>query len=639
MTSPQRVDADALAGAPALTWRDGQLFKYGRPHRMLSGSMQYFRVHPEQWEDRLRRLVALGVNTVDTYVAWNFHERREGEFAFDGWRDIERYITLAGELGLDVFLRPSPYICAEWSNGGLPFWLTGRARALRTVDPAYLAAVDAWWDQLIPRIAPLQAVHGGPIVAVQVENEYGSFGSDTAHLAYLRDGLRARGITELLTTADGTTRDMQLHGSVDGAMPTFTFGSGVDRALELQRPEVPFMCSEMWGGWFDHWGENHHVRSAESMMGTIAEILRIGGSFSLYMAHGGTNFGYWNGANHDRVIQPTVTSYDYNAPVGEDGTLNDKFDALRAALQQFHDNPLPEPPAPPRLQRAATARLAHVATLAETLTHTAAHSAEESPLPLTFEELGAEDGYVAYEATISYSEGARLAIDGLHDRAIVCLDGVMIGVLDRDATTELDLPAHADAARLVILVESLGRINYGALTGEGKGIMRAVRIGRRLVHGWTHRVLGDEVPAAAREALAASAGSTALAAEEELQAVPTQSGQRPPAGADNKLEGGSDAGGAARISASGVAVGTLTVDEALDAWLAFPRGVKGSVWLNGFLLGRYWEVGPTHTLYAPAPLWRAGVNEIVVFDAEGLPETVEVREAPEFGPEEEFVGV
>ncbi|MBP1326287.1 beta-galactosidase [Leucobacter exalbidus] len=599
MTSSQRVDSDAtdteIVPAPTtgaiLTWRDGQLYRNGQPHRILSGSMQYFRVHPDQWEDRLRRLVALGMNTVDTYVAWNFHERREGEVSFDGWRDIARYIELAGEVGLDVFLRPSPYICAEWSNGGLPHWLTGRARALRTTDPVYLNAVDTWWDQLIPRIEPLQAKHGGPIVAIQVENEYGSFGSDAGYMQHLRDGLRSRGITELLTTADGTMSDMQLNGAVEGAMPTFTFGSGVDRALALKAPEVPFMCSEMWGGWFDHWGENHHVRSADSMMGTINEILEIGGSFSLYMAHGGTNFGYWNGANHDRVIQPTVTSYDYHAPIGEDGTLNDRFDALRARLQELHAEPLPEPPANPRLQAAAVAKFAPAASLMQVIE--AAPAEHASQLPLTFEEIGAEDGFVAYEATVAYAVDSVLSIDGLHDRATVLLDGAPLGVLERDGALSLELPESADAARLTILVESLGRINYGALTGEGKGIMHAVRIGRRIVHGFTHRVLGDEAPVAIA---------------------------------------------AAEATASGAATATLTVAEPLDAWLAFPGGVKGSVWLNGFMLGRYWEIGPSHTLYAPAPLWRAGDNEIVVFDANGLPATVEIRETPDFGPTEEFIG-
>lgn len=580
-------------GAPALSWRDGEILRDGVAHRIIAGSIHYFRVHPDQWEDRLRRLAAMGANTVDTYVAWNFHERVEGDVRFDGWRDIERFIRLAGEVGLDVFLRPSPYICAEWSNGGIPFWLSGRVAALRTSDVGFLAAVDAWYDELIPRLVPLQAAHGGPIVAIQVENEYGSFGSDPAYLAHLRDGLRRRGMVEMLTTADGITSDMIEHGSVPGAMATFTFGTGVAKAVELRRHGDALMCSELWGGWFDHWGERHHVRSAASAGGTIEELLRAGGSVSLYMAHGGTNFGLWNGANHDRVLQPTVTSYDSDAPIGEDGTLNEKFHALRAMFAPFHGTALPPVPAAPRRQAAATAALTPRSSLIELIASLPVIG-EVSPRPRTFEELGAEDGLVAYEADVSFPAEATLTVDGLHDRAVVFLDDLRLGVLERDGETSLPLPREGGVGRLVIVVESLGRINYGPYTGEGKGIMRGVMIGRRLVNGWTHRLIPQDAPAAT----------------------------------SRSVDSADD----------GVAVASFDVAEPLDAWLAFPDGSKGMVWLNGFLLGRYWKVGPQETLYAPAPLWRTGRNEIVVLDTDGLGETVEIREQPSFGETEEFIG-
>lgn len=585
--------ATASPPASTLSWRDGALFRDGAPHRILSGAIHYFRVHPDQWEDRLRRLAAMGANTVDTYVAWNFHERVEGDRRFDGWRDVERFITLAGEVGLDVFIRPSPYICAEWSNGGIPFWLSGRVAALRSSDPDFLAAVDAWYDELIPRLVPLQAVHGGPIVAVQVENEYGSFGSDRAYLLHQRDELRRHGIVELLTTADGITADMVEHGSVEGAMTTFTFGTGVAAARALRRGEEALMCSELWGGWFDHWGERHHVRSAASMGATVRELLDAGGSVSLYMANGGTNFGLWNGANHDRVLQPTVTSYDSDAPIGEDGTLGAKFHELRRILAPFHDRELPPIPAQPRRQRAGSAPLRSVAGLADVIRASPVAGAV-SPRPQTFEQLEVEDGLVAYQATVSYRRGAELTVDGLHDRATVLLDDRPLGVLERDGVTAMTLPGEASQARITLLVESLGRINYGPYTGEGKGIMRGVTIGRRLVHGWTHRVVPLE----------------ALRAD----------------------------GVGAEPGAPGLAVATIDVDEALDAWLAFPDGVKGMVWLNGFLLGRYWEIGPQETLYAPAPLWRQGANEVVVLDTSALGNRVEIRERPAFGPAEEFIG-
>ena len=587
--------------SPALTHRDGALLRHGRPFRMLSGAVHYFRVHPDQWEDRLRRLAAMGANTVDTYIPWNFHERVEGDADFTGWRDAERFIRLAGEVGLDVFVRPSPYICAEWSNGGIPFWLSGRTRALRTSDPVFLDAVDAWYDALIPRLAPLQAAHGGPITAVQVENEYGSFGSDHDYLAHLRDALRTRGIVELLTTADGTTADMVRNGSVEGAMGSFTFGTGVALAEELRRPGDALMCAELWGGWFDHWGEQHHVRSAASMIGTVEELLAGGGSVSLYMAHGGTNFGFWAGANHDGALQPTVTSYDSDAPIGEDGSLNDKFRALRAAFAPFHDGDLPPIPAAPRRQPAATAPLNPVASLLDVVRAVPVGAA--APTPLSFEELGAEDGMVVYEAEITYAPGAALTVDVLHDRAVVCLDGVRLGVLERDGERTLDLPQTGGSGLLTLVVESQGRVNYGPHTGERKGILAGVRIGRRFAHGWTHRVVPQEAPAdpAVRGADAPAARGSA-------------------------------------VPADGLAVAVLDVADPADAWLAFPGTVNALVWLNGFLLGRSRAVGPQVTLYAPGPLWREGRNEIRVLDTDAIGSAVEIREEPDFGPVEEFIG-
>lgn len=580
------------SATPTLHWHDGALLRDGRPHRILSGAVHYFRVHPDQWEDRLRRLAAMGANTVDTYIAWNFHERVEGEYDFTGWRDVARFIRIAGEVGLDVFVRPSPYICAEWSNGGIPFWLSGRARALRADDAGFIAALDAWFDQLIPQLVPLQAANGGPIRLIQVENEYGSYGSDATYLARLRDGMRTRGLVEMLTTADGITSDMVKYGSVPGAMSTFTFGTGVPRAIALKREGEHLMCSEMWGGWFDHWGEQHHVRSVESMMSTVNELLGADGSISLYMAHGGTNFGFWNGSNHDGIIQPTVTSYDSDAPIGEDGTLKDKFHTLRAAFAPFHEGELPAVPDAPHLQSAASEPLEPMASLLQVLR--AAPESQRSAVPLTFEELGAEDGLVAYEAEISFPAEARLSIRDLRDRAVIFLDDERLGVFEHDGEHSLALPAAGGTGKLTILVESLGRINYGPHTGERKGILGGVLIDdRRYVHGWMHRVLGERIPRAA---------------------------------------------GTGAIGAAGLATASLNVTEPLDAWLAFPSGAKGMVWLNGFLLGRYWERGPQETLYAPAPLWRAGANEIVVLDSDRLGDRVEIREEPAFGPVEEFIG-
>lgn len=357
------------------------------------------------------------------------------------------------------------------------------------------------------------------------------------------------------------------------------------------------MCSELWGGWFDHWGEQHHVRSAQSMIGTVEELLAAGGSVSVYMAHGGTNFGLWNGVNHDGILQPTVTSYDSDAPIGEDGSLNAKFEALRAAFAPLHDGNLPDRPAVAPVQRAQSVVLAPVAPM-RAFVETLPEIGGRAPMPQTFEQLGVEDGIVVYQAQTDLPEDATIDIDTLHDRATVFLDDERIGTLERDGELSLPLSGSARRAQLTIVVESLGRINYGPRIGEGKGIMRGVRVdGRRYVHGWTHRALPIDV-APTGEALAAEGGA----------------------------------------SVDGVARATIEVGSPADAWLAIPGGTKGMVWLNGFLLGRYWSIGPQKTLYAPAPLWRPGSNEVVVLDTDGLGGTVEVRERPDLGPPEDFVG-
>ncbi|MFC8877281.1 glycoside hydrolase family 35 protein, partial [Streptomyces ardesiacus] len=388
--------------AAVLTHADGTLLRNGRPHRLLAGSLHYFRVHPGHWADRLRRLAALGLNTVDTYVPWNFHERTEGDIRFDGPRDLTGFVRLAQEEGLDVVVRPGPYICAEWDNGGLPAWLTGTpGMRLRTSHGPFLAAVDRWFDELIPRIADLQAGRGGPVVAVQIENEYGSYGDDHAYVRHVRDALVARGVTELLYTADGPTALMQDGGALPGELAAATLGSRPARAAELlrsRRPGEPFFCAEFWNGWFDHWGEKHHVRPADGAAETVGDILDEGGSVSLYMAHGGTNFGLWAGANHDGDrIRPTVTSYDSDAPIAENGALTPKFFALREKLTALDASGPPRPlPADPPVLAPRELPVTRRAALLDALR--AAAEPVSAPLPLSFEELSLASGLVLYEA-------------------------------------------------------------------------------------------------------------------------------------------------------------------------------------------------------------------------------------------------
>ncbi|MET9824988.1 glycoside hydrolase family 35 protein [Streptomyces sp. NPDC006349] len=600
MTTSSPAAAPATA---ALTHADGALLRNGRPHRLLAGSLHYFRVHPGHWADRLRRLAALGLNTVDTYVPWNFHERTEGDIRFDGPRDLAGFVRLAQEEGLDVVVRPGPYICAEWDNGGLPAWLTGTpGMRLRASHGPFLQAVDRWFDELIPRIADLQAGRGGPVVAVQIENEYGSYGDDHAYVRHVRDALVARGVRELLYTADGPTPLMQDGGALPGELAAATFGSRPAQAAELlrsRRPGEPFFCAEFWNGWFDHWGEKHHVRPATGAAETVGDILDEGGSVSLYMAHGGTNFGLWAGANHDGDrIQPTVTSYDSDAPIAENGALTPKFFALREKLTALDGAGTPRPlPADPPLLTSRELPVARHASLLGALRATA--RPVHAPLPLSFEELSLASGLVLYEATPLLPPGHHeLTVTGLHDRAQVFVDDAPVAVLDRESAS-FTVPGTGARVRLALLVENQGRINYGPLLGQGKGILGGVRVERRLVHGWTMRPLPLDRWTSRDVARAAAAAPS-----------------------DGR---------------AGFATAVLSVTEPADAWVALPGFGKGFLWVNDTLLGRYWEIGPQTTLYLPGPLLRPGDNTLTVLELERLGDRVTLHDRPELGPPEEYV--
>ncbi|WP_051389200.1 glycoside hydrolase family 35 protein [Arthrobacter sp. 35W] len=600
---------DTAADGSVLSIQDGRLLRNGRPHQILAGAIHYFRVHPDQWEDRIARLAAMGVNTLDTYVAWNFHQPHQDVApSFEGWRDLARFITLAGEAGLDVIVRPGPYICAEWDNAGFPIWATSTPGvALRSSDPGFTAPIEPWFDALIPVLAPLQASQGGPIVAVQVENEYGSYGDDKDYLRWNRSALTERGITELLFTADGGNDYFLDGGELEDTWATATLGSRGDEAIEVwkrRRPQEPFFNVEFWNGWFDHWTETHHTRTALDASTEVRKMLDLGGSVCLYMAHGGTNFGLTSGSNHDKTIQPTVTSYDSDAPIAEDGTLTEKFHAMREAFFAASGRELTAVPA----HLAAPVRALGAQTLAATpgaglLDLVRAAAPVSSVRPLSFEELGLDRGLVHYTANaILPNAEATIRIRGLHDRAYVWVDGVLAGVLD-DATgvDGVKVPGHGVSVRLEILVENQGRINYGPLFGQGKGILDGVLINQRYVFHWEQRRVELELPV------------------EELLAATAQA----PAGGWHQAQ--NDAAG------SGFAHAELTVQEPADTYLALPGFGKGFVWINGFLLGRYWEVGPQITLYVPAPLLREGANTITVLELEHRGSTLELRELPELG--------
>ncbi|MEU6823167.1 beta-galactosidase family protein [Streptomyces atriruber] len=558
----------------------------GRPVRLLSGALHYFRVHEAQWGHRLAMLRAMGLNCVETYVPWNLHEPRPGTY-----RDVEalgRFLDAAHEAGLWAIVRPGPYICAEWENGGLPHWLTGAVGArARTRDEEYLGHVSRWFRRLLPQVVARQQHLGGPVIMVQVENEYGSYGSDGVYLRRLADLLLAEGVEVPLFTSDGPEDHMLTGGSVPGILATANFGSGARAGfgtLRRHRPKGPLMCMEFWCGWFDHWGTDHVVRDAEDAAAALREILECGASVNLYMAHGGTNFAGWAGANrgggslHDGELQPDVTSYDYDAPVDEFGRATPKFWAFRKVLAPYASAPLPEPPPPPpALEAPASAALTEWCPLDAVLAALGGPESEHA-VPPTFEDLDVDRGLVRYAVTVpGPREPYPLRVRGLRDRAVVYVDGARAGVLT-EGTPTVPEPV-AGHARVELWVESLGRVNYGPRTGERKGITGGILHERQYLHGVRARALrldAFDVPSAVRAVPAAGAGEG-----------------RP-----------------------GLYRGTVEVDSPGDAALELPGWTRGFVWVNGFNLGRYWSAGPQTTLYVPGPVLRAGANEVWVLELE-----------------------
>ncbi|MGO1024152.1 glycoside hydrolase family 35 protein [Streptomyces rubiginosohelvolus] len=566
----------------------------GKPVRLLSGALHYFRVHEEQWEHRLAMLAAMGLNCVETYVPWNLHEPREGEVRDVG--ALGRFLDAVERAGLWAIVRPGPYICAEWENGGLPVWVTGRfGRRVRTRDAEYRAVVERWFRELLPQVVQRQVTRGGPVILVQAENEYGSFGSDAVYLEWLAGLLRGCGVTVPLFTSDGPEDHMLTGGSVPGLLATANFGSGAREGFEVLRrhqPQGPLMCMEFWCGWFDHWGAEPVLRDAEEAAGALREILECGASVNIYMAHGGTNFAGWAGANRggplqDGEFQPTVTSYDYDAPVDEYGRATEKFHLFRKVLEGYAEGPLPAlPPEPKGLAVPVRAELTERTGLGDVL-EALGGPETESGVPPAFEELGVDRGLVRYRVAVPGPRQAYpLGASGLRDRAVVYVDGVRAGVLTEESGT-LPEPV-AGPAEVELWVESLGRVNYGPRLGEPKGITGGVLHERQYLHGVRARGLrldAFETPGA-------------------VAALPF---------------GPVEAAGAGEAGRTGLFRGEFTVEGAAGlghAGLELPGWTRGFVWVNGFCLGRYWSAGPQRTLYVPGPVLREGANEVWVLELE-----------------------
>lgn len=594
-----------------LTIQGNQFLFNGTPITLLSGAIHYFRVVPEYWRDRLAKLKACGFNTVETYVPWNLHEPKEGQFNFEGIADLVRFVQTAGDLGLHVIVRPSPYICAEWEFGGLPGWLLADSdMRLRCFHRPYLDKVDAYFDVLLPKLVPLLSSNGGPIIAMQIENEYGSYGNDQAYLAYLRDGMVKRGIDVLLFTSDGPTDWMLQGGAVDGVLATVNFGSKPTEAfakLREYRPDDPLFCMEFWNGWFDHWGEEHHTRPAEDVAQVLDEMLVAGASVNFYMFHGGTNFGFYNGANCFAKYEPTITSYDYDVPLSESGEPTEKFYAIREVIAKYADIGECVLPAPIPKRAYGRVALTEQAPLFANL-DALCPAPIERVCPEPMEKLGQELGFIAYTTRVSGPRtDVELRVQNVHDRALVYLDGTYVGVIERveeqPRSAPLRLTIPSGGAQLTLLVENMGRVNYGYHMWDRKGITEGVLLNNQFLFGWTiHRLPCDDL-----------AGLTY-----------TSSGA-------NANAGLTEAAGAS-VSIPTFYRGTFRADPSADTFLQLDGWTKGVVWINGFNLGRYWERGPQRTLYVPGPLLRDGDNEIVVFELHGTRQaSVELVDTPNLG--------
>ncbi len=577
-------------GKPHVFRVEGSQFTLdGKPFRVLSGEMHYPRIPREYWRARLKMARAMGLNAVTTYVFWNEHEPVPGVYDFSGNNDVAEFIREAQQEGLWVILRPGPYVCAEWEFGGYPAWLLkDPTTAVRSSDPKFMVPATRWIQRLGLELAPLQAGNGGPILLVQVENEYGSFGSDHAYMEANKQALLDAGFTKAqLYTADGPS--VIANGSLPGLPAGINFdGNHPNEAeksfatLKAIRPDGPMFNSEFWAGWFDHWGGPHAHTSTETQAANLKWILDHGASVSIYMFHGGTDFGWMNGANSSdskKEYEPDVTSYDYDAALDESGRPTPKYFVFRDLIAKATG--VAPPPVPPIAAPIAVApfELTESASLWDNLPKPV-----ESDHPLTMEDLGQAYGYILYR-THSFGDGGstELLIEP-HDYATVFADGAYAGTIDRRlGQTRLAMPSPPSpyttrVRRLDILVENMGRINFSKqLRGERKGLGQFVTLhGDPLPGPWQVYPLPMEHPEKLVFTKAACSGPCFYR-------------------------------------------GSFAVDKPADTFLDTSSLGHGQLWINGHAMGRFWKIGPQKTLYVPGPWLKPGANEVVVFDLDARP--------------------
>lgn len=554
----------------------------GEPFKIISGAFHYFRTVPEYWQDRLEKLVNMGCNTVETYIPWNHHEAERGTFRFDGIHDIERFLQLTEKLGLYVIIRPSPYICSEWEFGGLPAWLLkDRNMRLRCSYQPYLDAVKDYYNVLIPKLVPHQIDKGGSIILMQLENEYGYYGNDTAYLEFLRDTLRELGVTVPFVTSDGPWKEALFRsGMVDGALPTGNFGSAAEWQFGQMKSFIgddkPLMCMEFWNGWFDAWGEEHHTTSPEKANAELEELLKRG-SVNFYMFEGGTNFGFMSGRNGGSKTAD-VTSYEYDAPLTEDGQLTEKYRLFKETIAKYAKTRTV--PITTEIKRKEYGKISCSAKTDLFSVLDKISEPVQSLFPVTMEEIGQNYGYILYRTNVKPNETVEeIRLEGASDRVQCYIDRGYIGTLFAENIWEkLELKRDERGGTLDLLCENIGRENFGTgLENQRKGISQGVKIN-------DHRQFGFNIYPLPLD-------------EKQVEKIGFSCGYSENIPAFYKFE--------------------FDVDEPCDTFLDTDGFGKGCAFINGFNLGRFWEIGPQKRLYIPAPLLKNGKNTIIIFETEG----------------------
>lgn len=587
-----------------------------KPFRYISGSMHYFRVPREHWQDRFKKMKAAGLNAVQTYVDWSQHEPQPGQYDFSGMLDLVSYIKLAQINQLYVIFRAGPYICAEREMGGLPYWLLREQPniTLRTSNPIYMNYVDKWMDKLLPMIKPLLYANGGPILSVQVENEYGSYyACDWDYMNHLRDLFRSYlGKETVLFTTDGNEDYFLKCGKVQGLYATIDFGPGasVNYSFHVQRnhePRGPMVNSEYYTGRLGHWGYPPINLNLDEVIETLEEMLDMNASVNMYMFHGGTSFGFTNGANIDDTYVADTTSYDFKGPLTESGRVTKLYMRIRKCLKKYSQDPLPPIPLPTPAFAYGNVTMRQVGSLFELLPFLSHGPPIESDDPLTFEQLGQSYGFVYYDTVLpkTFNDPAPLSVSEIGDRGYVFIDGDFVGLLSRTGGLN-SIPVIAQKNQhLSILVENQGRVNYGTELKDFKGLTSTPKIGNIPLKGWTM----IPIPLNNTKLLTKVASLMRGTLQNQLPAFNNH--RRPTV--NNK-------------GAPAVYLGNFTLPENLtkaqDTFLTTPGWGKGVAFLNGFNLGRYWPaMGPQITMYVPEGVLKPhpSSNELILVELQNAP--------------------